>query len=253
MTKSPPELVEAHPLITELEFKSLALQGHNNFRLQVCYRVIDKLVGFMAQGFALLTGNFVIDDDAVALFPTTVNFFEDRVLLGKFFQAIFDMESPSVASGRVVLLGDAAFVARPHVGMGTTKAALDARYGLPIAYRWRCIECGPREIETTTKATRLLLGFDDHFARAKRAFEMASSLGVDTPISGDLLTLLVEENARGDVQSQAIGVVARNARALCMERLPDPQPLQRGAAGTAVRASRRRVVDRPVTGFREQQ
>ena len=29
--------------------------------------------------------------------------------------------------GRVALLGDAAFVARPHVGMGTTKAAGDAR------------------------------------------------------------------------------------------------------------------------------
>ena len=28
--------------------------------------------------------------------------------------------------GRVALLGDAAFVARPHVGAGTTKAALDA-------------------------------------------------------------------------------------------------------------------------------
>jgi 2-polyprenyl-6-methoxyphenol hydroxylase-like FAD-dependent oxidoreductase len=46
----------------------------------------------------------------------------------KFFQAIFDMESPSVVNGRVALLGDAAFVARPHVGMGTTKAALDAQY-----------------------------------------------------------------------------------------------------------------------------
>jgi 2-polyprenyl-6-methoxyphenol hydroxylase-like FAD-dependent oxidoreductase len=46
----------------------------------------------------------------------------------KFFQAIFDMESPSVVSDRVALLGDAAFVARPHVGMGTTKAALDAQY-----------------------------------------------------------------------------------------------------------------------------
>lgn len=45
-----------------------------------------------------------------------------------FFQAIFEMESPSVVQGRVALLGDAAFVARPHVGMGTTKAALDARY-----------------------------------------------------------------------------------------------------------------------------
>jgi 2-polyprenyl-6-methoxyphenol hydroxylase-like FAD-dependent oxidoreductase len=43
-----------------------------------------------------------------------------------FFQAIFDVESPRIALGRVCLLGDAAFVARPHVGMGVTKAALDA-------------------------------------------------------------------------------------------------------------------------------
>jgi 2-polyprenyl-6-methoxyphenol hydroxylase-like FAD-dependent oxidoreductase len=32
-----------------------------------------------------------------------------------------------MAVGRVALLGDAAFVARPHVGMGVTKAALDAQ------------------------------------------------------------------------------------------------------------------------------
>src|SRR3954468_2718383 len=44
-----------------------------------------------------------------------------------FFQAIFDLESPCMTSGRVALLGDAAFVARPHVGMGVTKAALDAQ------------------------------------------------------------------------------------------------------------------------------
>jgi len=43
-----------------------------------------------------------------------------------FYQAIFDLESPSLALGRVVLLGDAAFVARPHVGVGVTKAAMDA-------------------------------------------------------------------------------------------------------------------------------
>ena len=42
-------------------------------------------------------------------------------------QAIFDLESPRIAFGKVVLLGDAAFVARPHVGMGVTKAALDAQ------------------------------------------------------------------------------------------------------------------------------
>ena len=43
-----------------------------------------------------------------------------------FFQAIFDLESSRMAFGRVVLLGDAAFVARPHCGMGVTKAAGDA-------------------------------------------------------------------------------------------------------------------------------
>jgi 2-polyprenyl-6-methoxyphenol hydroxylase-like FAD-dependent oxidoreductase len=43
-----------------------------------------------------------------------------------FFQPIFDLESPQLVFGRAVLVGDAAFVARPHVGAGTTKAALDA-------------------------------------------------------------------------------------------------------------------------------
>ena len=43
-----------------------------------------------------------------------------------FFQAIFDLASPRLFVGRAAVLGDAAFVARPHVGMGVTKAALDA-------------------------------------------------------------------------------------------------------------------------------
>ena len=43
-----------------------------------------------------------------------------------FFQPIYDLESPRLVFGRVVLAGDAAFVARPHAGAGTTKAALDA-------------------------------------------------------------------------------------------------------------------------------
>jgi 2-polyprenyl-6-methoxyphenol hydroxylase-like FAD-dependent oxidoreductase len=43
-----------------------------------------------------------------------------------FFQPIFDLETPRMASGRVVLMGDAAFVVRPHLGAGVTKAALDA-------------------------------------------------------------------------------------------------------------------------------
>jgi 2-polyprenyl-6-methoxyphenol hydroxylase-like FAD-dependent oxidoreductase len=43
-----------------------------------------------------------------------------------FFQPIYDLISPRLVFGRVVLAGDAAFVARPHAGAGTTKAALDA-------------------------------------------------------------------------------------------------------------------------------
>jgi len=43
-----------------------------------------------------------------------------------FFQPIFDLESPALAFGRVALIGDAAFVVRPHVGAGATKAAIDA-------------------------------------------------------------------------------------------------------------------------------
>lgn len=42
-------------------------------------------------------------------------------------QPIYDLESPCMAFGRVALIGDAAFVARPHVGAGVTKAAEDAR------------------------------------------------------------------------------------------------------------------------------
>jgi 2-polyprenyl-6-methoxyphenol hydroxylase-like FAD-dependent oxidoreductase len=44
-----------------------------------------------------------------------------------FFQPIYDLESLQIVFGRVALLGDAAFVARPHVGAGVTKAALDAQ------------------------------------------------------------------------------------------------------------------------------
>jgi 2-polyprenyl-6-methoxyphenol hydroxylase-like FAD-dependent oxidoreductase len=46
----------------------------------------------------------------------------DRPIL----QAIYDVESPRMAFGRVALIGDAAFVARPHVGAGVVKAARDA-------------------------------------------------------------------------------------------------------------------------------
>jgi 2-polyprenyl-6-methoxyphenol hydroxylase-like FAD-dependent oxidoreductase len=43
-----------------------------------------------------------------------------------FVQAIFDYEAPRMVAGRLALLGDAAFVVRPHTAMGVAKAAGDA-------------------------------------------------------------------------------------------------------------------------------
>jgi 2-polyprenyl-6-methoxyphenol hydroxylase-like FAD-dependent oxidoreductase len=43
-----------------------------------------------------------------------------------YFQPIYDLASPQLVFGRAIIMGDAAFVARPHVGAGVTKAALDA-------------------------------------------------------------------------------------------------------------------------------
>ena len=59
---------------------------------------------------------------------------------------------------------------------------LEANRGLPLAYRWRCMECGNREIETTTKAGRLLLGAEgpigkfDYRVGVSRAFSESQSI-----------------------------------------------------------------------------
>ena len=43
-----------------------------------------------------------------------------------FIQAVMDVASPAMAVGRVCILGDAAFAARPHAAAGTAKAAENA-------------------------------------------------------------------------------------------------------------------------------
>ena len=73
----------------------------------------DVIVAFRADARALLPPQFL------ALIEATP---------APFFQPIFDLESPRLVAGRVALLGDAAFVARPHVGAGVTKAALNAAW-----------------------------------------------------------------------------------------------------------------------------
>jgi 2-polyprenyl-6-methoxyphenol hydroxylase-like FAD-dependent oxidoreductase len=49
-----------------------------------------------------------------------------RLTARPFLQPIYDVESSRMAVGRVALVGDAAFLARPHVAAGVTKAAEDA-------------------------------------------------------------------------------------------------------------------------------
>lgn len=64
-------------------------------------------------------------DDAARLLPPP---FTAAVAAERqpFIQAIFDYEAPRMANGRLGLLGDAAFVVRPHTAMGVAKAAGDA-------------------------------------------------------------------------------------------------------------------------------
>ena len=61
---------------------------------------------------------------------------------------------------------------------------LETQRGQPMAYRWRCIECGPREITTTTETRRLfagiegpLLGWDYRAGIAQAVSESKSTLG----------------------------------------------------------------------------
>ena len=49
-----------------------------------------------------------------------------RLIAEPILQPIYDLESPRMAFGRVAVVGDAAFVARPHVAAGVSKAADDA-------------------------------------------------------------------------------------------------------------------------------
>jgi 2-polyprenyl-6-methoxyphenol hydroxylase-like FAD-dependent oxidoreductase len=63
--------------------------------------------------------------DAERLLPTQLRALMRRI--GQpFLQPIYDLQSPHMGVGRVALVGDAAFVVRPHVGAGILKAMQDA-------------------------------------------------------------------------------------------------------------------------------
>lgn len=65
--------------------------------------------------------------------------------LDPFLQVVYDVEPPRLAFGRVSLIGDAAFVARPHAAAGTAKACEDA---------WRLAGALAEEDEVTCALAR---------------------------------------------------------------------------------------------------
>jgi 2-polyprenyl-6-methoxyphenol hydroxylase-like FAD-dependent oxidoreductase len=81
-----------------------------------------------------------------------------------FFTPIYDHLSPAFAEGRVALAGDAACVARPHVGMGVTKAAGDA-------------EALARALTVGTVPDALQRYSDERQAASRIAHETAQRLG----------------------------------------------------------------------------
>jgi len=93
--------------------------------------------------------------------------------------------------------------------------SIEANRGLPIAYRWRCMECGNREIVTETKAGRLQLGADgqvfgfDYKVGLTRAFsESESTLGTGynytVALANALGTGIINPFLKpGETQSQA--------------------------------------------------
>jgi 2,6-dihydroxypyridine 3-monooxygenase len=63
--------------------------------------------------------------DAAGVLPPVL---ADLVLASPdpFVQVVVDIEVPAMVVGRVCLVGDAAFALRPHIAVGTAKAATDA-------------------------------------------------------------------------------------------------------------------------------
>jgi 2-polyprenyl-6-methoxyphenol hydroxylase-like FAD-dependent oxidoreductase len=116
-----------------------------------------------------------------------------RLIAEPILQPIYDLESPHLAFGRVAIVGDAAFVARPHVGAGVSKASDDAA-ALAAALDHDDIESALRRFE----AARL----PDN----RRIIERARHLGAYLQA-----TQTVEERARSARHSIPEAVLAETA------------------------------------------
>jgi 2-polyprenyl-6-methoxyphenol hydroxylase-like FAD-dependent oxidoreductase len=116
-----------------------------------------------------------------------------RLIDEPLLQPIYDLESPRLAFSRVAIVGDAAFVARPHVGAGVSKAADDAA-ALAQALDGDDVEAALRRFE----AERLPVG--------NRIIERARHLGAYLQA-----TQTAEERARSERHSIPKAVLAETA------------------------------------------
>jgi 2-polyprenyl-6-methoxyphenol hydroxylase-like FAD-dependent oxidoreductase len=116
-----------------------------------------------------------------------------RLIDEPILQPIYDLESPRLAFGRAAIVGDAAFVARPHVAAGVSKAADDAA-ALAAALDGEDIEAALRRYQ----AERLPEG--------KKIIERARHLGAYLQA-----TQSAEERARSARHSIPQAVLAETA------------------------------------------
>ena len=116
------------------------------------------------------------------------------------------------------------------------RAALDARYGRPISYRWRCMACGPREYVTDTQTFRAALGLEgalfagwDYRAGASYArSESASVLG-----SGYYFRGTLANGAPDPLAPTAPGATTPGLVGVMNAGLINPFALEQTAAGLA--------------------
>jgi 2-polyprenyl-6-methoxyphenol hydroxylase-like FAD-dependent oxidoreductase len=116
-----------------------------------------------------------------------------RLIDQPILQPIYDLESPHLAFGRVAMIGDAAYVARPHVAAGVSKAADDAA-SLAAALDGQDIEAGLRRFEM------------ERLPENKKIIERARHLGAYLQA-----TQTAEERARSARHSIPQAVLAETA------------------------------------------
>lgn len=122
-------------------------------------------------------------------FRQVVRLIEEPIL-----QPIYDLESPRMAFGRVAVVGDAAFVARPHVAAGVSKAADDAA---------ALAEALQKEVDVETALKRFEAA---RLAQNHRIIERARHLGAYLQASRTQ-----EEQARAGRHSTDAAVIAETA------------------------------------------